>query len=33
TARIQREERILRSGLEPYGAYESRTARLVPRIW
>jgi protein-S-isoprenylcysteine O-methyltransferase Ste14 len=33
SVRIQREERILRSGLEPYGAYESRTARLVPRIW
>jgi len=32
-ARIRREEAILRSGLEPYGGYERRTARLIPGLW
>ena len=31
--RIRREEGILRAGLAPYGEYENRTARFIPRVW
>ena len=31
--RIRREEGILRAGLAPYGEYETRTARFIPRVW
>jgi protein-S-isoprenylcysteine O-methyltransferase Ste14 len=31
--RIRREEKVLRSGLEPYEEYQRRTSRLVPGIW